>query len=1169
MRTFLTVLGVMTVIAVACLPAVADDDDAKRPTISVGGEARNADELADLKEKLDEELEAADKIADEQARAAAREPLVALIDALGNAVALMRKVEGAPARAQKLSAELAKEKQQLSALQAQAAKPVEFQAAEVDEALINKLDAANTKAATEESTATDAMAKADEALDKVKSDFEALAQKKERLKTDQQRLGEQLKGIAEGEIQRRRNLEHRIEANQVRQGIIDLEQAHHTALRELATLERDLAQVRAQAARAKKERAEAELAAARKIYESKLADQAARKAKEAEEKLRKAIDASVAKKAILRLEALIARMEGEEREEHALESELSSTRVDLENFLKLLEARFESVRLLYPEDAELEPWQQEGMAEQLRQLEEDEAELERVKQARNPDLNATLAAAVTKRGRLDIFDNALTNARDKIEGADDATSRAAAIQRELKSSRDENYSLWLQARLDFLEGQSDDSLGKDALAMLRKDWRENTVELERIIKERLDDLEKVQSHAKALRETYASLEQSLNDRRAYLETLTFWLRGTPLFASEHLQGAREELGQIVDRLKGMPGHIESVTDEIASGGESDHRRVVALGMFVLLASFAGLVISRRIRRSPLIQKPIAQLDGGERLLRGLGFIVRKLFLPAALLGAAIYARNVVLDGDVLGTVFVGVALVWFGWRLARGTNAGLFQVDENGVCCAGCDAATAKRARRCVMLVLLLSAVCAALALVLHDAGLERLARFVRFVWGVVAVLIAFWLVWRRDVLTALVPSLGGGLAGRTLTAMLQLIWPLAALFLAGVLVMSALGYSTAARFYGTRALLCAAALVVIGVLHSALDAMFARRLKGDDEEPVGAYDATRERRRLTARFLSSLNTLVTIAVIVFAISLIFDLTWQNWVDFGNFGLFAGLTVGKLAQGILIFGLSVGCARFLRDLMRIVLRSRSGLQKGSRYAVRTLMFYTIVTLGTLAALSALGVELSQLGWFLTAAGVGIGFGLQEIISNFISGLILFMERPVQVGDVVTVGDVQGDVQQINIRSTVVRTRDGVSIIVPNKSLITSEVINWSHGEQRTRLTLNFGAAYGSDVQKVKALLVQAAEEDERVMKYPKPEVEFAAFGESELQFVLYVWLPTPEITARRRVRSNVNSRVDELFAENGVEIPFPQRDLHLRSSDIGSLQEEPGKEPDDEVPSSF
>ena len=195
--------------------------------------------------------------------------------------------------------------------------------------------------------------------------------------------------------------------------------------------------------------------------------------------------------------------------------------------------------------------------------------------------------------------------------------------------------------------------------------------------------------------------------------------------------------------------------------------------------------------------------------------------------------------------------------------------------------------------------------------------------------------------------------------------------------------------------------------------------------------------------------------------------------------------------------------------------------------------------------------MSQFGWFLTAAGVGIGFGLQEILSNLISGLILFFERPVQVGDVVSVGDIEGDVQQINIRSTVVRTRDGVSIILPNKRLITDEVVNWSHGDKRTRLQINVGVAYGSDTSLVRSVLMRIANEDARILARPAPEVDFVAFGESELQFVLYVWLATPDPTLRRRVRSDTNLRIDEHFAEHGITIPFPQRDLHIKSGPVG------------------
>ena len=288
---------------------------------------------------------------------------------------------------------------------------------------------------------------------------------------------------------------------------------------------------------------------------------------------------------------------------------------------------------------------------------------------------------------------------------------------------------------------------------------------------------------------------------------------------------------------------------------------------------------------------------------------------------------------------------------------------------------------------------------------------------------------------------------------------------------------------------------------------------------------------------------LATLAGIWLAITAVFGLEWEDWKAFADLSLVggdraSGLTPGKIGHALLLLVLTIGMARYLRDVVRGLFRS-SRLPLGTRYAIRTLLFYVTVTVGALASLSALGISTDQFGWFLAAAGVGIGFGLQEIISNFVCGLILFFERPVQVGDIITVGDIEGDVTGISIRSTIVRTRDGVSMILPNKKLITEDVVNWSHGEQRTRLNIEVSVAYGSDVELVKTILLGIAADERRALRCPAPEVDFGAFGESELQFMLRMWLATPDISTRRRVRTSILTEVDRRFAEHGVEIPFP------------------------------
>jgi small-conductance mechanosensitive channel len=394
-------------------------------------------------------------------------------------------------------------------------------------------------------------------------------------------------------------------------------------------------------------------------------------------------------------------------------------------------------------------------------------------------------------------------------------------------------------------------------------------------------------------------------------------------------------------------------------------------------------------------------------------------------------------------------------------------------------------------------------------------------------------------------------------------MWPLAVLFYVGLLVMRIAGYQTAAWYYASRSLLCGAVIVCATILYQLIQGYLTRRLgplvdSDDENELIEDADLGTLRRGFFLRTLASI-TFAAVAVFgILAAGAVLGLSGSDWNDLLGTTIWArttrpSLTLGDLGASVAVFVFTLFLARLVRDGFQVMLRDR--MQRGPRFAVRTMFFYLIAGIGTILALSALGLDLDQLGWFLTAAGVGIGFGLQEIISNFISGLILFFERPVQVGDVVSIGTVQGDVTRINIRSTVVRTRDGISIIIPNKKLITDDVINLSHGDPKTRLRLSISVSYGSDLSLVKKVLLDVAEREGRALTKPRAEVNFKEFGDSSLNFELLIWLPRPDITLRRRVTSDLNSAIDAAFRRVGITIPFPQRDLHLRTWDKEALEE--------------
>lgn len=240
-------------------------------------------------------------------------------------------------------------------------------------------------------------------------------------------------------------------------------------------------------------------------------------------------------------------------------------------------------------------------------------------------------------------------------------------------------------------------------------------------------------------------------------------------------------------------------------------------------------------------------------------------------------------------------------------------------------------------------------------------------------------------------------------------------------------------------------------------------------------------------------------------------------------------------------------ARGVRRLLLNHILNRTPLGLSVRHAVATSAQYLVVTVGFLVLLqSAAEVDLTMLGVVLASVGVGVGFGLQNIANNLISGIFILFERPIKVGDRIEVGEVHGHVVHIAARATTVRTNDNIDFIIPNSSFTSSNVINWSHGDQKVRFRVPVPVAYGTDARLVERLLLEVAEENANVLKKPSPRVVFWAFGDSALEFQLRVW--TSRMLHRRGVFfGQLNLAIYEKFKQHGVQIPFPQRDLHLRT----------------------
>ncbi len=261
-----------------------------------------------------------------------------------------------------------------------------------------------------------------------------------------------------------------------------------------------------------------------------------------------------------------------------------------------------------------------------------------------------------------------------------------------------------------------------------------------------------------------------------------------------------------------------------------------------------------------------------------------------------------------------------------------------------------------------------------------------------------------------------------------------------------------------------------------------------------------------------------------------------------------GITVSHLVVALFSVLVSLIISSLVRTVLQKNVFNKMKIDKGVEYAMLKVIHYLILILGIFIGLQSINIPLGALVGLFAVVGVGIGFGLQNLTSNFTSGMILLFERPVKVGDRLELNGVWGDVVRINLRTSIIKTPDDISIIVPNSKLLDEYVINYSFGNPRTRIHVPVGVAYGSDVKLVSEILMGVAAENDRILKTPTPKVWFREFGDSALNFELLCWVPSAE--RKYDAISDLNFAIDAAFRKHGVQIPFPQRDLHIRSSEV-------------------
>ena len=260
----------------------------------------------------------------------------------------------------------------------------------------------------------------------------------------------------------------------------------------------------------------------------------------------------------------------------------------------------------------------------------------------------------------------------------------------------------------------------------------------------------------------------------------------------------------------------------------------------------------------------------------------------------------------------------------------------------------------------------------------------------------------------------------------------------------------------------------------------------------------------------------------------------------------SNITLGTILYFIIGFVVLNYLARRFRNLLVDQILVKANMDRGARNSIGLISRVAIMFIGSIIIIQSAGIDMSSLSLLAGALGVGIGFGLQNITDNFISGIIILFEKPIKVGDRIVVGDTEGDVINISVRATTILTNENVSIIVPNSEFISSRVINWSHNDRNIRFDIPVGVSYQEDPETVKEVLLGVADENKDVLVKPEPYVFFDEFGDSSLNFTLAIWTST-YTDKPRKLKTELYFSIFEKFKEKGIEIPFPQRDIHIKS----------------------
>lgn len=657
----------------------------------------------------------------------------------------------------------------------------------------------------------------------------------------------------------------------------------------------------------------------------------------------------------------------------------------------------------------------------------------------------------------------------------------------------------------------------------------------------------------------------LDDLEAFVFSRVFWVRDAPPVGLE--------LGNQLFRELFSTAHPYSLVNwwGLAVSNETAMKLAItfsgplamAYGFFFSLI-LPGLLIHARGRlrrfyegrremvanpRMPLLRRlaPVLAAMTGVALtplyLLAITFAVDSLNLPAAI-------------GTLIKQVVLHVALFWLLWLASR------LILGPPGVAqhLLGVPDAMARSLLRSLRLVLLAYLVCLLPWMIFRvDPFLFEGVPRIGFTLFELAVALAVYLLIRpASPLVGFALATHRGEAGTTPGGVARnwgSISHLLTFFMITVLLLDMAGYRFGAMHLARNGLLTLVTLFLMAVFHQLSANMLERVILRRRRIPTTVAPGTRAsetRGEIADQIRSSLRLLFILSG-----ALLLATYWginQRALDTLNSYTLYSSTIGDTLEVVtmadfLKFLLSLVVTfwllKHLPKIYELLIFPRMDLDAGLRYALVTISRYVIFLVGFFVALAFLRLDLSKIGWLAAAISVGIGFGLQEIVANFVSGIILLVERPIRVGDVITVGGAIGKVTRINIRSTTILNQDSQELLIPNRDLITKEVTNWTLGNTNSRLIIPIGVAYGTDVDQVRHTLLELAAAQPDILHDPAPEALFLRHGPSSLDFELRVFLPSP--TLRMQMLDRLNTQINKTFTAQGIEIPFNQQELHIRS----------------------